>query len=125
MNSTYDPSTLRKTNEVKDPSWRSQYVTLIRVGADGSIGQAQRLAEKQSIVGRAEHGDCFLLVRRGRFQPDVLWVDNLAAAREALQAVRSVETTGTSRPARAGVRLAWASRLDPPRDNRRGVVRAL
>ena len=86
MSATYDPSTLRKTSEVKDPGWRSQNVTLIRVAADGGISQAQRLAEKQSTVDRAKDGDCFLLVRRGRFQPDVLWVDNLAAAREALEA---------------------------------------
>jgi hypothetical protein len=86
MNSTYDLSTLRKTSEIKDPGWRSQNVTLIRIGEDGSISQAQRLSEKQSIVAQAEDGDCFLLVRRGRFQPDVLWVDELAVAREALSA---------------------------------------
>lgn len=84
MSSAYDPSTLRKTSEIKDPGWRSQNVTLVRLGVDGSITQAQRLAEKQSVVSQAEDGDCFLLVRRGQFQPNVLWLDELAAAREAL-----------------------------------------
>jgi hypothetical protein len=37
MTSTYNASGLRKTSETKDPAWRSQNVTLIRIGAGGSI----------------------------------------------------------------------------------------
>jgi hypothetical protein len=91
MNSTYDASALRKTIETRDPAWRSQNVTLVRIGAGGSISQAQLLADKRSMVSQAEDGDCFLLVRRGRHQPDVLWVDNVAVAWEALEARRSRE----------------------------------
>jgi hypothetical protein len=66
-------------------------VTLVRIGAGGSISQAQLLADKRSMVSQAEEGDCFLLVRRGRHQPDVLWVDNVAVACEALEARSSRE----------------------------------
>jgi hypothetical protein len=61
-------------------------VTLVRIGADRTVTQAKLLAEKRSMASQANDGDCFLLARRGRYQPDVLWVDNLAAAREALGA---------------------------------------
>jgi hypothetical protein len=57
----------------------------------GSISQAQLLADKRSMVSQAEDGDYFLLVRRGRHQPDVLWVDNVAVACEALEARSSRE----------------------------------
>jgi hypothetical protein len=66
-------------------------VTLVRIGAGGSISQAQLLADKRSMVSQAEEGDCLLLVRRGRHQPDVIWVDNVAVACEALEARSSRE----------------------------------
>jgi hypothetical protein len=84
MSNRYDASALRKTSETKDPRWRGQNVALIRLASDGSVTQARRLEEKRSAVRDADDRDCFLLVRCGLHQPDVLWVDNLGDAREAL-----------------------------------------
>jgi hypothetical protein len=84
MSNNYDASALPKTSDTRDPRWRAQNVMLIRLAYDGSVTQARRLEEKRSVVGDADDRDCFLLVRRGQHQPDVLWVDDLGEAREAL-----------------------------------------
>ena len=79
-----DVSGLPKTSEKRKIPWRENRVAFLLVRADGSVEQSHLLAEKRRLVEECGERDQLLVVRMLRFHPEVLWVDDLDAPRDAL-----------------------------------------
>jgi hypothetical protein len=81
----FDVSTLPTTSSKRAFRWRDPGTALVLVREGGKIRHAGRLEEKRALLADVGDSDCVLAIRRGRFSPDVLWVDDLAEARSALE----------------------------------------
>lgn len=57
-------------------------MTLIRLGADGCIEQAYRVADKQQLLEDLAAEDGLLAAWTGEYRTDVFWVDDVGAVRE-------------------------------------------
>jgi hypothetical protein len=88
MRMTFDTSRLASASSKNNLAWRQTALTLIAVTSDGEVHTAYKLADKQALLADLGASDLLLAVRAIGF-PDrqqVLWVDDLNAARSALDA---------------------------------------
>ncbi|MDI5979294.1 hypothetical protein [Amycolatopsis magusensis] len=92
MKFTLENVLLRRTSQNNQFPWQSNLVTLVRVGRDGTVRQAQTDPEKRALVGAARDGDLLLAAWPGEWRQDVFVVDDLRAARLALGLPRNGTT---------------------------------
>ncbi|GAA1632583.1 hypothetical protein [Actinoplanes couchii] len=95
----FDASALRSTSANPEIPWLSEPVTLIHVGLDGSVAQAESETEKRRMLGTAHDEDLLLAAWPGQWSQDVFVVDDLEAARLAVGLPRKRRTTS---PGNAG-----------------------
>ena len=82
----FDTSDLSTTSPKKDLPWRKTRLGFLLIRADGPVAQAHQLADKRDLVDMCRPQDRLLAIRPVQFpdRPEVLLVDDLYAAREAL-----------------------------------------
>jgi hypothetical protein len=82
----YDTSALSTTSSKNKLPWRETRLGFLLVGADGRITQAHTLDEKRALLNLCTANDRLLAIRMQQYppRPEVLAVDDLDAARDAL-----------------------------------------
>ena len=81
----FDTSGLRNASSVSRLPWRGRSVTLLCVDANGVVQQAKTDSEKRHLLEVATSRDLVLVAWPGQWSQEIYVVDNLRAARTALQ----------------------------------------
>jgi hypothetical protein len=81
---SFDTSNLRNASSVRRLPWLGRSVTLLRVDSTGVVQQAKTDSEKRSLLESATSKDLVLVAWPGQWSQDIYVVDDLRAARDAL-----------------------------------------
>jgi hypothetical protein len=82
----FDTSDLRSASSATRLPWLGRSVTLLRIDTTGVVQQAKTDSEKRSLLATATSKDLVLVAWPSQWSQDIYVVDDLRAARAAVQA---------------------------------------